>query len=139
MLKTKTFFCTSLRKTTSKHHRIQGFWLYFAKKEFLWLQTKTAKAPPPSWLLFCLGRSMACGKAYVSRLFLNTMLATLHMSIKNNTERGRQTLPVNRKSLMVTNHRIDGCFREVFQQFISEKLKKCLLLLSALSPDIMRR
>ena len=75
-------FCTPYPNTTSKHSRIQKFWPYFANK-ILWLQTKTGKAPPPSWLLLCLGMPMACGSTYrwalckVSRLFLNTVSVTL--------------------------------------------------------------
>ena len=55
-------FCTSHHKTTSKHFRIQEFWLHFAKKFCDFRQN--GKAPPPSWLL-CLGRPMACGNSCV--------------------------------------------------------------------------
>ena len=56
--------CTTHHKTTSKHPSTQEFWLYFAKK-ILRPQTKTGKAPPPIWLLPCLGRSMACSNANI--------------------------------------------------------------------------
>ena len=57
-------FCTSQHKTTSKHPRFPEFCLYCAKN-FCDSQTKTGKAPVPSWLLLCLGSPMPCGNAYV--------------------------------------------------------------------------
>ena len=34
-------------------------------KKILWLQTNKGKAPPRSWLLMCLGKSITCGNVYV--------------------------------------------------------------------------
>ena len=62
LLKTKTF-CISHHKTTSKHPRIQEFWLYFAKK--IVILEKNGKAPSSSCLLLYLGMPMACSNTYV--------------------------------------------------------------------------
>ena len=60
-------FCTSHHNTTSsKHPRIHEWIFLTLLQKILWPQTKTGKVPPPSWLLLCLGKPMACGNAYVT-------------------------------------------------------------------------
>ena len=76
-------FLTFHHKTTSKHPRIQKFWIYFAKK-FCDSQTKTGKAPPPSWLLLCVVRPMACGNAYVKHSFQTFLKHNVANPVWNN-------------------------------------------------------
>ena len=90
MLKTRLFF-TSQHKTTSKHHRIQECWLYFAKGFCDPPQTETGKHPHPA------GSSCAW-HAYHDKhfakfpdFFLNTRLATLQ----------RDTLLINAERLLL--------------------------------------
>ena len=82
MLETRNFFPHPIKKPPASTLESRILTL-FCKKN-LWPLTKTWRATPPSWLL-CLGRPMATCTLSTSRLFWNTMLATLWSSTPLNT------------------------------------------------------
>ena len=55
--------CTFHHKTTSKHPEFKNFDSILQKNSVT--PDKNEKSASPSWQLLCLGRSMACGNAYV--------------------------------------------------------------------------